>query len=195
MKNDKLRVESPCEKRWDDLEGEGRKRHCDACSLHVIDGSALTKEAAEAVVTDAASTGERVCMRMLVDESGHFVHAQPVPERSESSVWKAGALFAAGALASCGESADAPKDPGLTPPGEVIEAPTTEPPSTRPPEILGEICYVGGPDGDEPDSEKAEQELTPRESPEFTKEELREMMGGMRVLPEPPVDPGERSPD
>lgn len=201
MKNSKLHVETPCEKRWNDLEGNGGKRHCEACALHVIDGSALTKEAAEAVVTEARSTGDRVCMRMLVDKSGQFVHRESAPEHKGLSAWKAGAVFAAGALVSCGEGAETPNDPGPAATEEGIETPSTEPPSERPPEILGAICYVEEPVEEPPGPDEAESGHGPSdlregaESPQHTPEELLEMMGGMRLTPLPSAEPEDSTPE
>lgn len=182
MKESKLSVEKPCEKRWAELVGDGEKRHCEACALHVIDGSALTRTQAEDVAREASAAGERVCMRMLVDESGSFVHAEDRPV-SRGLGWKAGAILASGALVACG---DKPVDEATVRPPSPHETPSTEPQPERPPEIMGAVCYVEEPgEAHQPDETAAEGE-SPSERPAA---ELSEIMGRTRVVPEQALDP------
>ncbi|MEM8710641.1 MAG: hypothetical protein AAGG01_06790 [Planctomycetota bacterium] len=181
-------MESPCEKKWADLSGEGEKRHCEACALHVIDGSALTKAQAESVVKKADASGERVCMRMLVDGHGGFVHAEEPPTPQKSLGWKAGAVLVSSALVACGDAAS--EQVGGADPSTAHEVPSTERPPERPPEILGDICYVEEPEepglSEEPRGMEGEslEGHSLAQDPNFTEAELLEMMGGMRIAPE-----------
>lgn len=55
---DRLQVASPCPVRWDDMQGDDRKRFCGQCRLHVYNLSAMTREEAVTLVTTAEG---RVC--------------------------------------------------------------------------------------------------------------------------------------
>lgn len=159
-RNEGLRISEPCPKKWAELTGEGSKRWCESCTLHVIDGSALTKREAE---QQAARTDERVCMRLVVDDDGRPVHAK---ERTRSGVgWRGVVAATAAFLAACVGDKSAKKEPeeqktdgqNVETDGSTID--------TRPVEILGEVCF-------EPPTECGGDETTP---------EPREIVG--RVAP------------
>jgi hypothetical protein len=44
---DRVHVAAPCSARWDDMRGDARERHCDACGERVYDLSAMTRPEAE----------------------------------------------------------------------------------------------------------------------------------------------------
>lgn len=63
---DQLRVASPCSANWEDMSGDGRKRLCAECGLHVHNIAGMTtEEAKEFLQTSAAeiAKGSRVCVR------------------------------------------------------------------------------------------------------------------------------------
>jgi len=134
-----LNIVEPCPKSWGELEGAGTRRFCDQCSLHVVDGSALTQEEAKALVTE---TSERVCMRLVKDENGKIVHAEAAPKpRAVDRLLRYGLTAVAGVLAACGDDRKAPGDTGS---GSGTGSPTDPAPGDtgeRPPEIMGEVCY------------------------------------------------------
>lgn len=55
---DQIKIASPCPKRWDEMDGDDRKRFCDDCRLNVYNLSAMTR--AEAVDLLTRSEG-RLC--------------------------------------------------------------------------------------------------------------------------------------
>src|SRR3954471_24974057 len=50
---DQVRVASPCPARWEDMEGDERRRFCGQCQLHVYNLSAMTRAEAMALVSGA----------------------------------------------------------------------------------------------------------------------------------------------
>ncbi|MEN9800177.1 MAG: hypothetical protein RL653_3874 [Pseudomonadota bacterium] len=52
----KVKVATPCRARWDAMAGDERVRFCGECKKNVFNLSALTREQAEAIVTDVEST-------------------------------------------------------------------------------------------------------------------------------------------
>ena len=139
-----IRIQSPCPKRWDDLQGNEQKRFCSECSLHVHNSAALTQREAEALVARADG---RVCMRIECDPSG-----APVFRRDESTAarlarWALGA--GAALLAACHGSQPAQPAPAaqpVEPPSRMgkVRAPVemgdvaVRPP--QPPQTLGEAA-------------------------------------------------------
>jgi len=49
---------------WSELSGDGPRRFCDECKMHVHDLSACARDEALAIVRAAAARGERVCGRI-----------------------------------------------------------------------------------------------------------------------------------
>ncbi|MEL6714008.1 MAG: hypothetical protein AAFP86_09550 [Planctomycetota bacterium] len=179
----RIEIDEPCSKRWGDLEGGGTKRFCDACSLHVVDGSALTRGEAEALVQ---GSDERVCMRLELDPDGRPVHVtEDARARIRARLLGVGL---AGALVACTDRAPEPvPDEGSDPePAETrIENPE---PLERPIEILGAVCYPDpdGGDGPEPIEVMGEVEcVEPDEEPAAPPAEL---VGRIRLV-EPTSDP------
>lgn len=137
---DAPRIQTPCRKRWDELEGDGARRFCHECRLHVHDGSRMTRDEARALVARAT---DRVCMRFELDD-----HGEPkFRETRRPGAWVRLARWAVssavGALAACSGAAD------------VDSAPTaSEPPSKMgkvcAPEILGDVGPGQTPPADAP---------------------------------------------
>jgi hypothetical protein len=66
-----LYVEKPCSEDWNAMEGDERERHCKSCNHAVLDLSSMTREEAEAVVTNSSG---RLCVRYTVDDDGALMN-------------------------------------------------------------------------------------------------------------------------
>ena len=129
-----LKVESPCHMRWSELKGDGSKRWCDECALHVVDGASLTRAEATNLVEESE---ERVCMRIVRDADGRILHAEDAPRAGVMGrVLRYGLTAAAGLMVACGDERKDPADE--TPPD--TSAGTVDP-TERPVEIMGEVCF------------------------------------------------------
>jgi hypothetical protein len=62
-----IRVETPCPKRWQDMEGDDKLRYCDACRRYVHNVSAMSTDEASALVS---GTQGRICVRYLAAPDG-----------------------------------------------------------------------------------------------------------------------------
>ena len=91
---DILTVPQPCEEPWDDMaeRGEGR-RHCDLCMQDVFDLSAMTREAAEALVFESSG---QVCVRFYRREDGTVVTSDCTPVRNRALRRAAGGALKTG---------------------------------------------------------------------------------------------------
>jgi len=145
-----LQIAKPCPKTWSELEGGEQRRFCSACSLHVHDAAALSRDEAGALVTNASA---RVCMRIRFDARGAPIFRTPeaAPLRPLERLTRWALATAAGVLAACHgslatPSTDVPSDPnGTTTPSGTGTEHTTEllgdvAVPTPPPEILGEVA-------------------------------------------------------
>lgn len=56
-----IRIASPCHMAWDDMRGDDRKRHCDACDLDVHNLSEMTRAEIEALVMNSEG---RICAQI-----------------------------------------------------------------------------------------------------------------------------------
>lgn len=115
-----LHIPTPCHRRWSELRGSGPRRLCDECAVHVVDGSAMTREAA---VDHARSAEGRVCMRLELDGEGRPVHAPGTPPVRPGLL---GLGLGAMALAACVHREAQPAQE----PGEALEI-TVDAVSTR----------------------------------------------------------------
>jgi hypothetical protein len=139
---DDLRIQTPCHMKWSELEGDGPRRWCDRCALHVVDGTALTQREARRMVEQAE---ERVCMRIVRDGSGRAVHRDDAPRSGAlGRVLRYGLTAAAGVLVACGDDANTTTDGGRSQQGGGHVDPNGGGGSERPPEIMGEVCFPGG---------------------------------------------------
>jgi hypothetical protein len=64
---DGIQVASPCHAAWDDMHGDARVRFCGSCQKNVFNLSEMTREDAEALVTN---TEGRLCVRFFRREDG-----------------------------------------------------------------------------------------------------------------------------
>lgn len=65
-----LRIASPCSADWEEMYGDERKRFCGDCKLNVYNLSGMTREAAEALVTNAEG---RLCVRYYMRADGSII--------------------------------------------------------------------------------------------------------------------------
>ena len=112
---DQLRIDSPCPKRWDDLEGDGPTRYCDHCSLHVHNLSSRSRRDAEALVAEKGAEGGRLCVAYTQRADGSVVHIRSLARRLVVRLGAA-ASFALGLLSFLGGCRQPAADPG---PGEL----------------------------------------------------------------------------
>lgn len=143
---DRIRVTTPCPKRWEELVGDERRRFCGECRLHVHDLSAMRRDEARDFL--AASQG-RVCVTYARDAEGRVVTVEDGPGRLRSLVSTAASLLV-GFLVLVGCRDDARKR--TTVDGHGGEGATTatggDPSSCEVPEnglrVLGGLQYVMG---------------------------------------------------
>ena len=134
--NAPLQIQKACPKSWAELTGDGKKRFCSECALHVHDGAQLTRVEAHALVVGAS---ERVCMRLQYDASGAAIYSDSKPDQSKSARaprkrslriahWALSA--AAGLLAACHGSISTPAS----------NDPTAGTNAPVPPSKMGKVC-------------------------------------------------------
>lgn len=80
MQKGEIPILRPCSERWEDMEGDSRRRHCCACEREVYDLSAMTRGEAEPLLRRRRA-GEEICVRYAIDRSGEvqFREASQVP--------------------------------------------------------------------------------------------------------------------
>ena len=64
---EQVRVGSPCPVGWDQLDGDGAARYCGHCNRHVHNFSAMTADAAQRLVCEAAG---RLCIAYVPTATG-----------------------------------------------------------------------------------------------------------------------------
>jgi hypothetical protein len=69
---DNLRIASPCQADWDEMAGDERVRFCGRCEKNVYNLSAMTRDAAEALVSEREG---RVCVRFYQRQDGTLLSA------------------------------------------------------------------------------------------------------------------------
>jgi hypothetical protein len=68
-----IEVAAPCDQKWEDMRGDDRVRHCDACALNVYDLRGLKAEQIQALFVE--SEGRRVCGRVFRRRDGTVITA------------------------------------------------------------------------------------------------------------------------
>ena len=126
---DDIRVASPCSARWDEMAGDERSRFCGSCQKNVYNLSAMTREAAEALVR--AKEGD-LCVRYYRRADGTVLTADcSVGVRRKRVRWVAAAgavtALAAGAVSLAFVQMGAPVRTiqGGVSPGRPIPPPVT----------------------------------------------------------------------
>lgn len=102
---DQVRVASPCSAEWSEMVGDDRVRFCLSCEKNVYDLSAMTREAAEALLTERMGGGE-LCVRFYQRADGTIL-TQDCPEGAKKKRRKKLALAMAGAGAMMASAATA----------------------------------------------------------------------------------------
>jgi|SRR5690349_1040401 len=125
-----LSIRTPCPKRWEELSGDGRKRFCSECSLHVHNAAAMTRREAEALVARADG---RVCMRIECDPTG-----APVFRETHAARLSRWALTAGAALLAACHGGQAPTP--AAPPSRPVEAPAPLGGVTAPEVLMGKVA-------------------------------------------------------
>ena len=106
--------------RWEEVDGDERKRFCNQCSLHVHNLSAMRQEEAQSFLEERTSSGERLCVTFEKRADGSLVSA---PTATPASPFQAGSRMLAAAasllfalfpfLAACRPS-EGPRDDTTT---------------------------------------------------------------------------------
>ncbi len=97
---DNIRVATPCSADWNEMTGDGRTRHCGECKQDVYHLSGLTRDEAEALVTERNG---QLCVRYFQRQDGTILFADcavGVRRRRRRRRWVAAgaaALLAGGA--------------------------------------------------------------------------------------------------
>jgi hypothetical protein len=157
---DNLRIAAPCPAQWEEMDGDDRKRFCQACKMNVYNLSGMSKTEAENLLQNQAG---RLCLRMFQREDGTVITDNcPVGVRliRRKLAWVAGGIaagffFAAsGALAMWGKMSgrDAPtlsvpskprNDPDPVAPVQALTN-WANPPAPAPAKgvrmVMGEMC-------------------------------------------------------
>lgn len=136
---DDIRVASPCHERWDDMTGDEQARFCGGCKKNVYNLSAMTREAAEALVR--AKEGD-LCVRFYRRADGTVLTADcsvGVRRRRVQLVAAAGAVtaLAAGAVSLAFAQLGSPGQP------VALATPTTAAPVSAPPAQLPPVTEQG----------------------------------------------------
>lgn len=112
---DQIQIASPCSASWNQMTGDDRTRHCDACQKDVYNLSGMTREEAEALLVER--NGE-LCVRYYQRADGTILLAdctvgvqrkrdrRKITTRAAALV--AGGLAAGGAMALHARATDAP---------------------------------------------------------------------------------------
>ena len=120
---DEIRIASPCQASWDAMPGDDRRRHCSSCGRDVFNLSALTADAALALV---AAPGPRPCVRFFRRLDGTMLTAdcpvgvKAVRRRRGWRVAGVGVLSAVAALV--GPRRDVTQDRPVEPPTATPDA-------------------------------------------------------------------------
>jgi hypothetical protein len=130
-----VEIPAPCPMDWASMRGDDRRRFCDACSRHVHDLSACTREEAERLLE--ATDGD-LCAAISFDASGRMIHR---PSFARMGARLAAALSVAGLLQACEPAAASAPDAGPPAlPGKTEEEPIRK---------VGKVRVQPEPDPDE----------------------------------------------
>ena len=140
---DEIRVASPCNARWNDMNGDERARFCGQCSKHVFNLSAMTRVQIETLVREKEG---KFCGRFYRRSDGRMLTADCPSRlrRVRERMVKIGGALCALVLSVVGcSSRQNPTNHG-TKMGEMLMGDVASPPivcATNPtPEIMGKIA-------------------------------------------------------
>ena len=123
-------IERPCSKRWSELVGDGRRRFCSECSLHVTNLSSMTRGEAEGFLAQGQG---RVCVTYVPDAKGAVsVRGAARARRGFARHLAAAASFLVGLLFLL---------PGCRPGAEAPDTSTPDPDDARPDDgrLMGKV--------------------------------------------------------
>lgn len=93
---DHVRIASPCSARWEQMEGDDRRRYCSTCRLHVYNLAEMERADAERLLRSSGETG--LCVRLYRRQDGTVLTRDcPRGQRLARYRWLRGAA----ALLSC----------------------------------------------------------------------------------------------
>ena len=69
---DNIRVASPCNARWEDMDGDERARFCGQCRKHVFNLSAMTRTQIESLIREKEG---KLCGRFYQRPDGRMITA------------------------------------------------------------------------------------------------------------------------
>jgi hypothetical protein len=87
MKNilPEIRIASPCPANWNEMTGDERARFCSQCQKHVYNLSAMTAEAAAALIREKEGN---LCGRLYRRADGTVLHAEDCPVGLVARQWR-----------------------------------------------------------------------------------------------------------
>ena len=71
MRRQDVHIPEPCHADWQEMDGDSERRFCDACSKHVHDLSAMTRDEARTFM--AANQDGHVCVQYLLDDEDQLI--------------------------------------------------------------------------------------------------------------------------
>jgi len=115
-----IRIASPCDMSWDEMEGDGRKRFCTGCRLHVFNISEMDVEEAAQMISDST---DRLCVRLYRRRDGSVL-TQDCPVGLRAAIRRRVAAFASSVAMGIGILTATLLRNGPHPTSAAAEAPT-----------------------------------------------------------------------
>src|SRR5881227_3232173 len=94
-----LKIASPCDRSWDAMRGDDRKRFCEGCRKHVHNLSSMTSGEAQRLLCESAGS---LCVRYELSSAGELQtldYRPPPPPKRHRRTW-----IVLGMLAALGAS-------------------------------------------------------------------------------------------
>jgi hypothetical protein len=144
----RLRVASPCQSPWEEMHGDGRRRHCMQCDRQVYDFVQLTAREAAGLIE---ASGGALCARLTRDGAGRLVTLEPPFTAEPLATRRAAPLVAAAVAAVLGVSGAAWAEAAAAAP-PAAEQGTGKRPAESPPQrtddpgsvLTGTLATEGG---------------------------------------------------
>lgn len=100
MNKHNLHIAEPCHARWSEMSGDSQKRFCSECDKHVHDLSAMTPQAAQALIAESTA-GASLCVRYEQDNRGAIrFRAREVPATAPLAQQRGANLLLRGAASA-----------------------------------------------------------------------------------------------
>lgn len=68
-----IRIASPCPARWEDMQGDEKRRYCTQCDLYVHNVDQMTADEVEELLLPILERGERVCAQLRRRADGTII--------------------------------------------------------------------------------------------------------------------------